>query len=65
MPDCFEDDTMDEESQWCEGCQEKKCSAYRRPDAGGRTLCNDCHLKALARLRASKYVAVPSYLRAR
>lgn len=53
------------EHQWCEGCQQKKRSAYRRPDAGAQILCNDCHYKALARLRASKYVVVPSYLRVR
>jgi len=51
------------ESQWCEECKETKQSAYRRPDAGGRVLCNDCHLAALRRNSPTNLVKVPAYLR--
>ena len=26
--------------EWCEKCKDYKWSAYRRPEAGGRVLCN-------------------------
>lgn len=36
--------------EWCEKCQDYKKTARRRPDLGGRTLCNECHLVGLRRL---------------
>lgn len=50
--------------QKCEKCQQFKWSAMLRPLLR-RVLCAACNVEAWARLRVSKYVVVPSYLRVR
>lgn len=45
--------------EWCEKCQDYKETARRRPDLGGRTLCNDCDLEALRRLSPTGLVRRP------
>lgn len=54
-----------DEKQWCEECQELHLSAYRRPELGGRILCNRCYYKALRECSPTGLVRQPSYLRAR
>lgn len=50
--------------QKCEDCKRYTTNAFRRSETG-RVQCDHCYLETLARLRASKYVIVPAYLRAR
>lgn len=49
--------------QQCEDCRECKKAVFRRADIP-RLLCSDCYVKALASDRPSKYMLVPSYLKA-
>jgi hypothetical protein len=46
--------------EWCEECKEMKASAYRRPDMGGRTLCNQHYYEALRRITPTNLVRRPA-----
>jgi len=47
--------------QWCEGCREMEWSAYRRPDAGGRVLCNRRYYEFLRRKSPTGLVPRPTW----
>jgi len=49
--------------QQCEDCREYKKDVFRRADIP-RLLCSECYAKALASNRPSRYMFVPSHLKA-
>jgi hypothetical protein len=49
--------------QQCEDCREYKKDVFRRADIP-RLLCSECYAQALASNRPSRYMFVPSYLKA-
>jgi hypothetical protein len=49
--------------EWCEECKDYKRDAYRRPDAGGRVLCNHHYYEFLRRNSPTQTVRIPAHLR--
>lgn len=48
----------------CEDCKRHTTNTFRRSETGKKQ-CDRCYLEALTRLRASKYIVIPPYLRVR